>query len=275
MNTIIVPTDFSENAFVAAQYAASLAQKNGSKLLLYHVYIVLYSGFEEKGVSVQHVEWANNEAANSMKTLLETMRAQYPDVEIDGEYTRGFMIDALNDKLKSNKEINLVVMGTKGVTNLGEAIFGSTTYEVLKKAPIPVLVIPGDTPDFSMDHAGFFSDYNPHEIKLLQQAMDLLSPVKKFDVIHLVKDANKDESAKGSDWKNNLDAAFPEKTIAIHVVPVEKVELKEVVSIAKEHNLDLLVFTRPRKPFFEKLFVKSLTKAVASYPVLPSLFLKE
>jgi len=275
MNTIIVPTDFSENAFVAAQYAASLAQKNGSKLLLYHVYIVLYSGFEEKGVSVQHVEWANNEAANSMKTLLETMRAQYPDVEIDGEYTRGFMIDALNDKLKSNKEINLVVMGTKGVTNLGEAIFGSTTYEVLKKAPIPVLVIPGDTPDFSMDHAGFFSDYNPHEIKLLQQAMDLLSPVKKFDVIHLVKDANKDESAKGSDWKNNLDAAFPEKTIAIHVVPVEKVELKEVVSIAKEHNLDLLVFTRPHKPFFENLFVKSLTKAVASYPVLPSLFLKE
>lgn len=275
MNTIIVPTDFSQNAFVAAQYAASLAKQNGSKLLLYHVYIVLYSGFEEKGVSVQHVEWADNEASTSMKTLLDTMRAQYPEVEIDGEYTRGFMIDALNEKLKTHSDINLVVMGTKGVTNLGEAIFGSTTYEVLKKAPIPVLVIPGDTPDFSMDHAGFFSDYNTHEIELLQKAMDLMKPVKKFDVIHLVKGEAQGESVKAQDWRTKLESTFPDRSIKIKELPVEKVELTEVVSIAKEQELDLLVFTRPHKPFFEKLFVKSLTKAVASYPVLPSLFIKE
>lgn len=275
MNTIIVPTDFSKNAFVAAQYAASLAKQNGSKLLLYHVYIVLYSGFEEKGVSVQHVEWADNEASTSMKTLLETMRAQYPEVEIEGEYTRGFMIDALNDKLKTNSDINLVVMGTKGVTNLGEAIFGSTTYEVLKKAPIPVLVIPGDTPDFSMDHAGFFSDYNPHEIELLQKAVDLLKPVKKFDVIHLVKGDSQSEVEKAKEWRSKLESTFPERPLEVKEIPVEKVELKEVVNIAKEQKLDLLVFTRPHKPFFEKLFGKSLTKAVASYPVLPSLFIKE
>lgn len=275
MNTIIVPTDFSQNAFVAAQYAASLAKQNGSKLLLYHVYIVLYSGFEEKGVSVQHVEWADNEAAKAMRTLLDTMRAQYPEVEIEGEYTRGFMIDALNEKLKTNPTINLVVMGTKGVTNLGEAIFGSTTYEVLKKAPVPVLVIPGDTPDFSMDHAGFFSDYNKHEIELLQKVVELLKPVQKFDVIHLVKGESQKDREKAENWRIKLEATFPERSIKINEIEVEKVELQEVVSIAKKHELDLLVFTRPHKPFFDKLFVKSLTKAVASYPVLPSLFIKE
>lgn len=274
MSTIIVPTDFSENAFVAAQYAASLAKETNKKVLLYHAYIVLYSGFEEKGVSVQHVEWADKEAATAMETLLKTMKEQYPDVEIDGQYERGFMIDTLANMLKDQPDIGLIVMGTKGATNLAEAIFGSTTYEVIKKAKVPVLVIPGDTPDFIMDRAGFFSDYNPHEITSLQQVKELLTPVRDFEVIHLLKSGEK-SGQKSADWKKLLDEAFGAEEIQITEMPVDKVELNEVVRIVNERKLDLLVFTRPHKPFFEKIFVKSLTKAVANYPVVPSLFIKE
>lgn len=274
MSTIIVPTDFSENAFVAAQYAASLAKETNSKVLLYHAYIVLYSGFEDKGVSVQHVEWADKEALTSMETLLKTMKEQYPDVEIDGQHERGFMIDTLTKKLKDLSDINLIVMGTKGATNLAEAIFGSTTYEVIKKAKIPVLVIPGDTSDFILDRAGFFSDYNPHEITSLQQVKKLLTPIRDFEVIHLLKSGEK-SGQKSVEWKASLDEAFGAGTIQVTEMPVEKVELNEVVRIVNERNLDLLIFTRPHKPFFEKIFVKSLTKAVANYPVVPSLFIKE
>src|SRR5690554_3165516 len=188
MQTILVPTDFSKNAFLAAQYAASLAQETGSKLQLYHVYIVLYSGFEEKGVSVTHVEWADQEANKAMESLVTTLREQYPGVNIEGECVRGFMIDSLRGKLKREKGIDLIVMGTKGVTNVAESIFGSTTYEVLKKSPVPVLVIPGDTPDFSMQHVGFFSDFNEHEIDALKQMETLLSPLETFEVIHFVRE---------------------------------------------------------------------------------------
>lgn len=275
MNTIIVPTDFSENAFVAAQYAASLAKETGSSVLLYHVYIVLYSGFEEKGVSVQHVEWADNEASTAMSTLLDTMRAQYPDVQIDGQYERGFMIDALRAKIKERSDINLIVMGSKGATNLGEAIFGSTTYEVLKKAEVPVMVIPGDTPDFSMDHAGVFSDYNPFEIDVIKQVKSLLTPIKTVDVIHLVKPGQAETTDKAESWKLKLNSAFEGENILIKEVPVDKVEMNAVVNIANKEKLELLVFTRPQKPFFEKIFGKSLTKAVANYPVIPSIFFKE
>lgn len=187
MKTILVPTDFSKNAFVAAQYAASLAKAVGCRLKFYHVYIVLYSGFEEKGVSVQHVEWADEEAGKAMDSLLATIKEQYPDVEIEGECVRGFMIDALTKKLKDEDSISLLVMGTKGVTNVAESIFGSTTYEVLKKATVPVIVIPEDTPDFSLNHVGFFTDYNDYELDAFNQMSSLLSPVNSCDVVHFSK----------------------------------------------------------------------------------------
>lgn len=275
MKTILVPTDFSENAFVAGQYAASLAKETGAKVLFYHVYIVLYSGFEETGVSVKHVEWADQEAAGAMEKLLNTVRAQYPEVQIEGEFIRGFMIDALMERLKQDADIQLIVMGTKGVTNVAESIFGSTTYEVLKKAQIPVLVIPEDTPDYSLQHVGFFSDYNTHEIEALQLMTSLLTPVKSFDVLHFVRQGATGNADKREQWKAEASAALGNQHIEIKEIPVEKVDLHSVTNLATDQHLDLMVFTRPQKPFFEKIFGKSLTKAVANYPVIPSLFIKE
>lgn len=275
MKTILVPTDFSKNAFVAAQYAASLAKEMDAKVLFYHVYIVLYSGFEETGVSVKHVEWADQEASGAMEKLLGTIREQYPQVQIDGEYVRGFMIDALTERLKSDADIQLIVMGTKGVTNVAESIFGSTTYEVLKRSQIPVLVIPEDTPDYSLKHVGFFSDYNVHEIDALKLMTTLLTPVKTFDVLHFIKQGASGNNEKREAWKLKAMAALGENSLEIKEIPVEKVDLHSVTAVSTDQSLDLMVFTRPQKPFFEKIFGKSLTKAVANYPVIPSLFIKE
>jgi len=47
-----------------------------------------------------------------------------------------------------------------------------------------------------------------------------------------------------------------------------------VAQEAKAEHLDLLVFVRPHKSFFEKIFRPSLTKAIANYPTVPSLFIK-
>lgn len=274
MKTILVPTDFSKNAFVAAQYAASLAQVGGYKLHLYHVYIVLYSGFEEKGVSVQHVEWADEEAKKAMSSLLSTIQEQYPGLEVEGECVRGFMIDALTNKLKDDDSIALLVMGTKGVTNVAESVFGSTTYEVLKKVSIPIIVIPEDTPDFSLNHVGFFTDYNDYELDAFDQMAALLPGVKSCDVIHFTK-IGADNTDKRERWRLKAEAAHTDLNVGIKEVEVEGVDINSVIDVAVVHALDLMVFTRPHKPFFERVFVKSLTKAVANYPVIPSLFIKE
>lgn len=275
MKTILVPTDFSENAFIAGQYAASLAKELNAKVLFYHVYIVLYSGFEETGVSVKHVEWAEREASEAMANLLQSFEKEFPDVEIDGEHVRGFMIDALSERLKADSSIELIVMGSKGVTNVADAIFGSTTYEVIKKSPIPVLVIPQDTGDYSLKHIGFFSDYQLHEIDSLKRVSELFKNVQSFNVVHFVKQGADSNADSKQAWKLKASAAINYEDLNMIEIEVEKADLNAVSKAASTQQLDLMVFTRPQKSFFEKVFGSSLTKQVANYPIIPSLYINE
>ena len=44
MKRILIPTDFSENAWVALKYALILAQKLDSKIYVFHAYNVPHAG---------------------------------------------------------------------------------------------------------------------------------------------------------------------------------------------------------------------------------------
>ncbi len=275
MKTILVPTDFSANAFIAGQYAAALAKEIDAKVLFYHVYITLYSGFKETGVSVQQIESSERDAAESMASLLQTMQKENPNVEIDGVHEKGFMIDALVNRLKNESDIALIVMGTKGVTNMAETVFGSTTYEVIKKSTIPVLVVPETTGDFSMKKVGFFTDYQIDEVASVKKVHSILSNVSAVDFYHFDYTKRDDEDEKRSAWVLKAKAALGQENIQLKEIEVDKVDLNAVSRVANENGLDLMVFTRPHKSFFEKIFMKSLTKEVVSYPFIPALYINE
>lgn len=273
MNSILVPTDFSENAFVAAAYACALADATKQKVQLLHVYIALYSGFSEEGNSVKQIKWAETESAAAMKKLLEGLNSQFPHVDIEGECIKGFMIDVVTEKLKKN-ENSLVVMGTKGATNITESILGSTTYEVIKKSPVPVLVVPIDTPDFSFKRIGFFTAYNDHELDALMALQRATRLKPHLSMLHFYKKGDSKPDKELARWQRKVEAAFPDWPVSCKAMPVEKVDINAVTQEANADGLDLLVFVRPHKSFFEKIFRPSLTKAIANYPTIPSLFIR-
>ncbi|WP_262248445.1 universal stress protein [Parapedobacter soli] len=273
MNSILVPTDFSENAFVAAAYACALADASKQKVRLLHVYIALYSGFGEEGNSVKQIKLAETESTAAMKNLLEGLTSQFPSVDIEGECVKGFMIDVVTDKLKRN-EHSLVVMGTKGVTNIAESIFGSTTYEVIKKSPVPVLVVPLDTPDFSFERIGFFTAYDDHELDALFAFQQAINLTPHLSMLHFYTEKDRKPEKELAHWQRKVEAAFPDWAVSCKATLVEKVDINAVTREAKGDKLDLLVFARPHKSFFEKIFRPSLTKAIANYPMVPSLFIR-
>lgn len=272
MKTILVPTDFSENAYLAAVYACSLANATKQKVQLLHVYITLYSGFGEEGNSAEQIKWAETDAVAGMQRLVEDLAKQSPHVEVVGECVNGFMIDVLTDRLKKG-DVSLVVMGTKGVSNLAESVFGSTTYEVIKKSFVPVLVIPKDTSEFMLKHVGFFSDFNDAEMDALLTLRQSVRLDPKVSVLHFYKVGESEPVKALTRWQRKVHEAFPDWGLSFKALPVQHVDLNAVGQAAKSEKLDLLVFVRPHKSFFRKIFVPSLTKAVANYPIIPSLFI--
>lgn len=270
MKTILVPTDFSNNAFIASQYAASLAQRTGQQLRLLHVYIALYIEEDKEQVDDKLV----GVCVEQMDELVKTLRSQYPDVSIEGECVQGFMIDRLQEKLQA-ESYNLIVMGTKGATNVAESVLGSTTFEVIKKASVPVLVVPENTPDFKLDQVGFFSAYNDAELDALLRLRHVLGSDFAVRVLHLYKSNAQDPVEENTQWENKIRNAFPEGSFSFDTCRVAKINANTVAEVAVQEKLDLLVFSRPHRTFFESVFVKSLTKEVATYPTVPSLFIRE
>ena len=49
-------------------------------------------------------------------------------------------------KVVESEDIDMVIMGTHGRTGVEHVIFGSVAENVVKKSPVPVLVVHPDTP---------------------------------------------------------------------------------------------------------------------------------
>ena len=91
-----------------------------------------------------------------------------------------------------DKNIDLIVMGTKGESTNHAYAFGSNTLQVLKYVACPVLVIPEfctyDQPKHILFPTNFLIPYNRRELKLLST---LLKPFRSVvDVLYIAKYSN-------------------------------------------------------------------------------------
>ena len=273
MKTILVPTDFSSNAYAALRYAASLATLQGYRLHLLHTYVVLYAGYDGEKRTQKLLEQQEIEVSEQMVPLIEKLQAEFPDVEVSGECCGGFVVDKIIGSITEGN-YSLVVMGTKGVTNVAEQLLGSTTSEVIARSPIPVLAVPQNVEDFRPDQIGFFSAFDESEINTLLRTRHLLGADHNTTILHLYRSTDSEPSKEASRWEERIRTEFSDGRFDFCNLRVGKLDSATVAQIAQDKKLDLLVFTRPQKSFFSKVFAKSLTRDVVSNLNMPSLFIK-
>lgn len=143
LSRILVPTDFSENAQSALQYAAAFAEKFSSEIHLLHVYqdvtasLVPEPGFAF-GAPDNFLKELRDDATSRLATLAKSdvlkgrkvvtlVRQGAPFVEIV-RYAREELID-------------LIVVSTHGRTGLSHVFLGSVAEQVVRKAGCPVLTV--------------------------------------------------------------------------------------------------------------------------------------
>lgn len=137
--TIVVGTDFSEQAEKATEYALELAQQFKARLHLVYSWqmpvpvaseAVLYTG--------EVINQIEDDAEKAMEANLKRYRARWADV--DGSVECGDPRD-LVVKLAAEKKAGLIVVGTHGRHGLRRALLGSVAESVVRSAPCPVLVV--------------------------------------------------------------------------------------------------------------------------------------
>jgi len=142
INKILFPIDFTQNSSKLLPYVLSMSEKYDSMIYLLHVVEDLSrwgSGLHIPQINVkEYMKDAMDGAEKSMNKVCDEQLKSCPNFQrmvISG--------DPAQELLKSiDKEgIDLVIMGTHGRKGLDHTIFGSVAENVVKKSPVPVLVI--------------------------------------------------------------------------------------------------------------------------------------
>ena len=138
---ILVGVDFSKTSDLAFEHAAKLARRLGAELHVVHAYGLNVAALPEGAVMTGPARAA--ELANEADEKLDAWISRHPDLDLVKHVVTGV---ASEEVLRIAEEIDAetIVMGTHGRSGLKHLLFGSVAEQVIRKTPVPVLVVRGE-----------------------------------------------------------------------------------------------------------------------------------
>lgn len=268
---IFFPTDFSKNAERALPFAAEIAHRTGSKLILFHASqeaIDMTPGFQEsREKTIVNTDEEFNKLIDGLRK-----KEHLKDLNIATVLQSGHPTASLMDQVAEHKS-GLIVMGTKGARGSRNVLFGSVTSGVIQKSDTPVLAVPAGSDPDSLKNIIFTTDYHDGDLEALQQLSDLATLFDStITVTHVAEQRN---------LKSEIEfRGFRE--LVKQQIDYDKMDFlieydSDFFNYMSEYFIDnpgsLLVMVRHRKTFWESLLQRDHSSEMAFYSEVPLLVL--
>lgn len=272
MHKIIIPTDYSDGALSALQYAAAIAGHSGASLHLLHAYSIPPAG-AGSAVMVDISEVMEKNAEADMKDFLAkaTATGKLQGLQVSTYTSHAAVTDAVN-RYAEKHGCDLVVMGTLGASDIAEKILGSTAAAVSKKSEIPVMVVPGHAVFKGFKQIGLATDLEAapdsralHYIKALCAQF-----ASKLTLLH-VRESEDDSAAR--DYSKRIGTAL-NLPVQLQLLSGDDVD-ETIENRALSLQLELVATVRHDYGFFESLLHRSVSSQLVNRAALPMLILKE
>lgn len=143
---MLIPTDGSENAEAATPHGVAIAQHFDSTIHVLNVVDLQAAGgvFDAGGLEKEFVERLEARGREAVDRVADEIRNIASDVEIRTAVERATSYEnaaaGVRDYVEKT-EIDLVVIGSHGRSNLKRQLLGSVASTVLRTVDVPVLVV--------------------------------------------------------------------------------------------------------------------------------------
>lgn len=134
---ILVPVDGSDHSMNAAKYAVDLARMSGAEIFLTHCHKP-FPGF----LGEPYYQKAVNKIMKDADQLLDPFRKLFDEKGVP--YVERIMEGPPREAVPNvarHEKCDLIIIGSRGLSDLEGLFLGSVTHRVLRVAPCPVMVI--------------------------------------------------------------------------------------------------------------------------------------
>ncbi|MCA0133384.1 universal stress protein [Winogradskyella alexanderae] len=277
MKKVLLPTDFSDNAMNSIVFALEFFKYDNCEFYFLHVYEDEVYNTHKLSESKSFDElklMSSKKSSKNLESLLEKVSTIAPHKRFSYNIISAYnsLLDEAN-KVVIEKNIDLIVMGTKGEGANHAYAFGSNTLQVLKYVSCPVLVIPEayeyTQPKKVLFPTNFLIPYKRRELKLLYT---MLKPFRSIiDVIYIAKYSNL--SRRQVDNKEFLKGEFED--LQINFVNADDKDISGAISnYIEAHNIDLLVMVNTSHSYLEDMLFRSKVDDISLHTNIPFLALQ-
>lgn len=190
MKNILIPTDFSKNAWNAVSYAIALYSTEDCNFYLLNTYTPSISNSRFMAtMAFDEAEIVQNCSKEGLNNLLNKINYQYNNPK--HHFTTISSFSLLVDEVKELVDeyvIDMVILGTKGASGLAEVFMGSNAVRIIKAVKnCPVLAIPEHFNFEKPSEIAFATDFNrfytPSELEPIINLVTSFSAVLR--IVHV------------------------------------------------------------------------------------------
>jgi nucleotide-binding universal stress UspA family protein len=280
MNNILIPTDFSENAWNAIEYAIELFKREDCVFHLLNTYTpaIPSNRFMASSVNNGILNGAQLYSKNGLQRTIEriTDECDFPNHSFKAYSSFSYLVDEVKELIQ-NKTINLVVTGTKGASGLEEVFMGSNTVRIIKAVKnCPVLVVPQHFGFSIPKEIAFATDFNRFYTKselqpLKDMAVTFNAAIRIVHVQHEIKALSELQQFNLSMLRRYLG----EIEHYVHTVSELNSVSKTLEVFTNELDIHLLAMLNYQHSYMEKITREPIVKRVAFHTQIPLLVIPE
>ncbi len=279
MKNVLIPTDFSNNAFKAIDYALNFFKERNCTFYLLNVSpIVNYASGDTPLIhSSQLVEKTLLEQSKrGLEKLLSKIEKKYPNIQhkFIAQSSYNYFIEAIRNQV-IEKDIDLIIMGTKGASGLQEVIIGSHTGDVITKVKKLVLAIPEKASYELPKNIVFPTDFNTfYPSKILNTIIDFSKAHNSsIRILHVAK---KDEALRSFQLENKeyLNDFFADIDHSFHRVTNKKIEAG-LQCFVENRDIDMIIMIAKNLTLFQQIIFRPTVEEISYHTKVPFLVIHE
>ncbi|MFT4202608.1 MAG: universal stress protein [Chitinophagaceae bacterium] len=271
--SILIPTDFSDVAYHAAEYAIELGRQfNIKRLVLYHAWqqpiVVDPNMVNTDMVNTEELMEIGDESLHGFTKKVKQLAGGEFEVvqEMDYSPVAGGVAD-----MSVKHHAAYVIMSVTGSGKFVEKVLGSNAVSTAKAIHVPVIIVPGAYHFQKIEHVALTCDYKNIETTIpfepIKQVLD--DSAAKLLVVYV--DTTRETLPDSLEEQNRQINTFLERTDAqFHVVEDDSF-IHGITEFAEENHIELIVAVPRKKGFLEVLFKGSRTTELAFNSKIPIL----